>query len=302
MTALARRTLRTNFLKANMGISGVNFAVAETGSICLVTNEGNGRLTTTLPPIHVALMGMERLVPTLADLGVMLQILSRSATGQKLGVYTNIITGPRRETDSAALSEPDGPAELHVVIIDNGRSKILGSELAEILYCIRCGACINACPVYRQIGGHAYGSVYPGPIGSVFTPGLLGIESWSELPHASSLCGAVGRCVPCGSTYRECCSNCGMRLPRPDRLPNGSGWGSGCIGWPRCDRHYFIWVGIWQVGPRTCWLNKAGSTNYLVPYLPGPIFEIFPRWPRNHSASAGEKNGRVNSSWKESSF
>lgn len=194
MTALARRTLRARFLQADMGLSGVNFAVAETGSLGLVTNEGNGRLTTTVPPIHVALLGMERLVPTMADLGVMLQLLSPSATGQKLSVYTNIITGPRRT--AGAVAEPDGPTELHVVIIDNGRSRILGSELAEILYCIRCGACLNACPVYRKIGGHAYGSVYPGPMGSVVTPGLFGVEAWSELPHASSLCGACREVCP----------------------------------------------------------------------------------------------------------
>jgi L-lactate dehydrogenase complex protein LldF len=194
MTALARRMLRQDFLQADMGISGVNFAVAETGSICLVTNEGNGRLTTTTPRIHVALMGMERIVPAMADLGVMLQILARSATGQKISVYTNIITGVRRTAPSA--HEPDGPDELHVVIVDNGRTKILGSELAEILYCIRCGACLNVCPVYQQIGGHAYGSVYPGPVGSVVTPGLYGIDPWSELPHASSLCGACREVCP----------------------------------------------------------------------------------------------------------
>jgi L-lactate dehydrogenase complex protein LldF len=190
MTALARRTLRRDFLEADMGISGVNFGVAETGSLCLVTNEGNGRLTTTLPRVHVALMGMERLVPNFQDLGVVLQLLARSATGQKLSVYTNIVTGPRRE------DEPDGPEELHVVIVDNGRSKILGSDLAEILYCIRCGACLNACPVYQQIGGHAYGSVYPGPVGSVVTPGLYGVNPWTELPHASSLCGACREVCP----------------------------------------------------------------------------------------------------------
>ena len=167
MTALARRTLRQEFLTADMGISGANFAVAETGSLCLVTNEGNGRLTTTVPRLHVALLGMERLVPTMADLGLMLQLLARSATGQKTSVYTNIVTGPRRHTHEKApqAGEPDGPEALHVVIIDNGRSRILGSELAEILYCIRCGACLNACPVYRQIGGHAYNSVYSGPVG-----------------------------------------------------------------------------------------------------------------------------------------
>lgn len=199
MTALARRTLRVSFLQADMGISGANFGVAESGSICLVTNEGNGRLTTTIPRIHVVLMGMERLVPTLEDLGVMLQLLSRNATGQKLSVYTNIITGPRQTANGNSeegQAEPDGPNELHVVVVDNGRSKILGSELAEILYCIRCGACLNACPVYKQIGGHAYGSVYPGPIGSVVTPGLFGLEPWSELPHASSLCGACREICP----------------------------------------------------------------------------------------------------------
>ncbi len=196
MTALARRMLRNDFLTADMGISGVNFAIAESGSICLVTNEGNGRLTTTTPRIHLALMGMERIVPTMEDLGVMIQLLARSATGQKLSVYTNIVTGSRRTADSKADSEPDGPDELHVVIIDNGRTKILGSELAEILYCIRCGACLNVCPVYQQIGGHAYGSVYPGPIGSVVTPGLYGIDPWHILPHASTLCGACHEVCP----------------------------------------------------------------------------------------------------------
>ncbi len=190
MTAAARASLRGEFLAADMGISGVNFGVAETGTLALVENEGNGRLTTTAPRIHVALMGIERLVPTLDDLGVMLQVLARSATGQKLTVYTNLITGPRR------ADEPDGPDELHVVLVDNGRSRVLGGELAEILYCIRCGACLNACPVYQQIGGHAYGSVYPGPVGAVLTPALGGIGPWNDLPHASTLCGACREVCP----------------------------------------------------------------------------------------------------------
>ncbi|HSD83523.1 MAG TPA: LutB/LldF family L-lactate oxidation iron-sulfur protein, partial [Anaerolineae bacterium] len=190
MTAFVRAKMREIFLTADMGISGANFGVAATGTIVTVTNEGNGRMTTTCPRIHVAVMGIERLVPTLDDLSVMLQVLARSATGQKLSVYTNLITGPRR------AHEPDGPDELHVVLIDNGRSKILGTEIAEILYCIRCGACLNACPVYREIGGHAYGSVYPGPIGSVVTPALYGVAAWSELPHASSLCGACREVCP----------------------------------------------------------------------------------------------------------
>lgn len=190
MTAAARAVLRFEYLKADLGISGVNFGVAETGTICLVENEGNGRLTTTVPSVHIALMGIERIVPTLDDLGVMLQVLARSATGQKLSVYTNLITGPRR------AGEQDGPDELHVILLDNGRSRVLGSEVAEILYCIRCGACLNACPVYREIGGHAYGSVYAGPVGAVLTPALDGIARWSELPQASSLCAACREVCP----------------------------------------------------------------------------------------------------------
>jgi len=190
MTAAARESLRSDFLTADMGISGVNFGVAETGTLALVENEGNGRLTTTAPRVHVAVMGIERLVPALDDLGVMLQVLARSATGQKITVYTNLITGPRQK------GEPDGPDELHVILVDNGRSRILGGELAEILYCIRCGACLNACPVYQHIGGHAYGSVYPGPVGAVLTPALGGIGPWSDLPHASSLCGACREVCP----------------------------------------------------------------------------------------------------------
>ena len=197
MAAFARRTLRAGFLRADMGISGGNFGVAETGSLCICTNEGNGRLTTTVPRVHVALMGIERLVPTLADLGVMLQVLGRSATGQKLTVYSNIISGPcRRDGSDSTHGESDGPEHLHIVLVDNGRSQLLGGELAEILYCIRCGACLNACPVYQQIGGHAYGSVYPGPVGAVLTPGLRGLAAWHDLPQASSLCGACREICP----------------------------------------------------------------------------------------------------------
>lgn len=187
---LARAHLRDIFLSADMGITGVNFGVAESGTLSLVMNEGNGRFTTTAPRIHVAFMGMERLVPTLADLATMLPVLEISATGQRLTVYNNLITGPRR------AGEPDGPEELHVVILDNGRTDTLATEMAEILYCIRCGACLNICPVYQSIGGHAYGSVYPGPLGSVVTPALMGLDHWHELPHASTLCGACKEVCP----------------------------------------------------------------------------------------------------------
>lgn len=187
---IARRHLREVFLRADVGISGVNMAVAESGSIVLVTNEGNGRLITTAPRLHIALMGMERIVPRWEDAAVVLETLARSATGQRLSVYTNVITGPRRDDD------PDGPEELHVVVIDNGRSRILAGETAEILACIRCGACLNVCPVFRTSGGHAYGTVYSGPVGSIVTPGLHGMEPWWELPYASTLCGACQEVCP----------------------------------------------------------------------------------------------------------
>jgi L-lactate dehydrogenase complex protein LldF len=189
--ALAGRgALREKFYHADLGITGANFAVAETGSIVLVTNEGNGRLTTTWPRVHVALVGMEKVIPRLADLPVFLKLLARAATGQPLSVYTTLITGPRRP------GELDGPEEFHLVILDNGRSKILGSPFRESLQCLRCGACLNACPVYRRIGGHAYGGVYGGPIGSILTPLFDSVSANPHLPHASSLCGACQAACP----------------------------------------------------------------------------------------------------------
>lgn len=196
MTETARQVLRDTFLRADIGISGVNFGVAESGSLCIVTNEGNGRLVTTLPPVHIALMGIERLVPTMDDLALMLYLLPRSATGQKITVYTNLIHGPRRP------GEVDGPTERHLVLVDNGRSTLRQSQFAEILYCIRCGACLNACPVFREIGGHAYVGVhgeitpYPGPIGSVISPGLFGQPEFGQLARASTLCGACKDACP----------------------------------------------------------------------------------------------------------
>jgi L-lactate dehydrogenase complex protein LldF len=190
LAAIARRELRKDFLRADVGISGANFGVVETGTICLVTNEGNGRMVTSMPRVHVALMGIEKLVETMADLEMCLKVLARSATGQKITVYTTLVRGPRGAKDA------DGPEELHVVLLDNGRSRIRGGETAEILACIRCGACLNACPVYRTIGGHAYGDIYPGPVGAIVTPGLRGMEAFGELPHASSLCGACRDVCP----------------------------------------------------------------------------------------------------------
>ena len=196
LTATARKVLREVFLTADVGISGVNFGVAESGTLCIVTNEGNGRMVTTVPPVHIALMGMERIVPRLQDLALMLSLLPRSATGQKLSVYTQLINGPRR-TD-----EVDGARERHLVLVDNGRTRLQKSPLREILYCIRCGACLNSCPVFREIGGHAYvgtdGAIapYPGPIGSIVSPALLGMQEFGQLAQASSLCGACKDACP----------------------------------------------------------------------------------------------------------
>lgn len=191
LTKVAREKLRSEFLNAGMGVSGANFAVAETGTIVIVENEGNARLTTTVPRIHVALVGIEKLVPRFEDLSLFLTLLARSATGQKSSTYVSFITGPRRETDT------DGPEEFHLVLLDNGRSGILASdETRESLYCIRCGACLNNCPVYRQVGGHSYGWVYSGPIGAIINPQLMGIDKAPELPFASSLCGACRDVCP----------------------------------------------------------------------------------------------------------
>ncbi len=190
LTRIAREELRDKFLKADMGITGANFAVAETGTVVLVTNEGNGRMATSLPRVHVAIMGVEKVVPSMTDLMVFLAILAKSATGQKLSVYTTLVQGPRRP------GELEGPDELHLVLLDNGRIRQIAGPLREALYCLRCGACLNVCPVYRQIGGHAYGYTYPGPIGILLTAMQHGQESVKELAHASSLCGACADACP----------------------------------------------------------------------------------------------------------
>jgi L-lactate dehydrogenase complex protein LldF len=191
MTSTARMKLRDRFAAADVGISGVNFAIAETGTIVIVENEGNIRLTTSLPRMHIAVMGIEKVIPRFDDLDVFLKLLPRSGTGQRLTTYQSFITGVKRAPSD------EGPDELHIVLLDNGRSRMLAHPVTrQSLACIRCGACLNACPVYQQVGGHAYGSVYPGPIGAVITPQLMGIQKAAQLPYASSLCGACREVCP----------------------------------------------------------------------------------------------------------
>lgn len=191
LTATARRILRKKFAEAEVGISGVNFGVAETGTILILENEGNVRMTTSLPKIHIAVMGIEKIIPKFTDLDVFLKLLPRSGTGQRLTAYQSLITGVKKNADD------EGPDEIHIVLLDNGRSRMLAHPVTrQSLACIRCGACLNACPVYQQIGGHAYGSVYPGPIGAVITPQLIGISKTKQLPYASSLCGACREVCP----------------------------------------------------------------------------------------------------------
>ncbi|TYR79796.1 iron-sulfur cluster-binding protein [Priestia megaterium] len=186
----AREMLRKEFLSADIGITGCNFAIAESGSISLVTNEGNARLTTALPKTQITIMGMERIVPTFEEFEVLVSLLTRSAVGQRLTSYVTALTGPKETGDV------DGPEEFHLVIVDNGRSDILGTEFQSILQCIRCAACVNVCPVYRHIGGHSYGSIYSGPVGAVLSPLLGGYEEYKELPYASTLCGACTEACP----------------------------------------------------------------------------------------------------------
>jgi L-lactate dehydrogenase complex protein LldF len=201
LLAEARAELRAKFLAADVGITGANFLIAETGTSVIVTNEGNGDLTQTLPRAHIVVASIEKITPTLEDAAQLLRVLARSATGQDASVYTTFSTGPRRPGD------PDGPLDYHVVILDNGRSSMLGGEFEDMLRCIRCGACMNHCPVYLAVGGHAYGWVYPGPMGAVLTPSLIGVEDGGQLPNASTFCG-------------RCEEVCPVRIPLPRMMRN----------------------------------------------------------------------------------
>jgi len=198
----ARDMLRGHFVTADMGISGANFIIAETGSTLIVTNEGNGRMVTTLPRVHVAITGIEKVVPTLEDLTTLIRLLPRHATGQTISNYVSVTTGPRRTDNGGDL---DGPEHFHIILLDGGRTKLLGTDMQPMLRCIRCGACMNHCPVYQSVGGHAYGWVYPGPMGSVLTPTYVGLENARDLPNAATLC-------------NQCGVVCPVKIPLPDLL------------------------------------------------------------------------------------
>ena len=261
LTAIARHTLRRRFAEARVGISGVNMAVAETGTLVLVENEGNGRMCTSVPEVHIALMGIEKVIARLDDVPPLLRLLTGSATGQRITTYVNMITAPRRK------NEKDGPREVHLILLDNRRSHILADpELRQILMCLRCGTCLNHCPVYTRIGGHAYGHVYPGPMGQVFTPLIEGVQQTGELAEASSLCGA-------------CEAVCPVKIPLPallrrirrERAQQDSAQSGGRL---KNMAEAAVWKG-WALANVYPALNqaavKAGANAGRLPTLTGPL-------------------------------
>lgn len=273
LTAAARQVLRQTFLSTDIGISGVNFGVAETGTLCLLTNEGNGRMVTSIPRVHIALMGIERLAPTLSDLALLLYLLPRSATGQKITVYASLIHAPRRS------GEIDGPQERHLILVDNGRRALQGGPYNEALYCIRCGACLNACPVFREIGGHAYvgksgqNTPYPGPIGCVISPALFGQAEFGHLARASSLCGACKDACPVDIDLPALLLRVRAGVEQPPSLgathvPAGMSLGLRLFSWMAASPALFaaaqrlagIFGGL--AAPRSGWLRLPGFTGW----------------------------------------
>ncbi|MBD3898426.1 iron-sulfur cluster-binding protein [Halomonas sp. ML-15] len=261
MTAAARQQLRERFMAADVGVSGVNFAVAETGTLCLVENEGNGRMTTTVPPVHIAVTGIEKVVEQLRDVPPLYALLTRSATGQHVTTYFNMISGPRK------ANEHDGPREVHLVLVDNGRTSIYqDDELLDTLRCIRCGACMNHCPVYTRVGGHTYGTTYPGPIGSILMPHMLGLEATKDLPTASSLCGACGEVCP-------------VKIPIPDLLvrlrKESVGQGRGNVqgaGVKRSSKEMAAWKSFqWLATHPAAWRRSTALAGKLQKWLPSSI-------------------------------
>lgn len=269
---IGRRTLRRKFLEADVGVSGVNFAVAETGTLVLVENEGNGRMSTTVPPVHIAVTGIEKVVQNLRDVVPLLSLLTRSALGQPITTYVNLISGPRK------ANELDGPEEVHLVLLDNGRSSTFAdAQMRQTLNCIRCGACMNHCPVYTRVGGHTYGEVYPGPIGKIITPHLVGLDKVPDHPGASSLCGACSEVCPVKIPIPELLQRLRQENVRaPDEGP-GSVPGAGSK-YSRTER--VIWRG-WSLLNTHRWLYRLflwGATRFrrLRPHKLGP-------WTEHHS-------------------
>jgi L-lactate dehydrogenase complex protein LldF len=259
LTREAREMLRPHFLSADMGITGANFVVAETGSTLIVTNEGNGRMVTSLPRVHVAITGIEKVVPTLEDIATLLRLLPRHGTGQTITNYVSITTGPRDTPDA------EGPEHFHVILVDGGRTKLIGTDMQAMLRCIRCGACMNHCPVYQSIGGHAYGWVYPGPMGSVLTPTYVGLENALDLPHASTFC-------------NQCGVVCPVKIPLPDLLrklreqqfarglrPWSERAGLALWGWAA--RRPAVYALLMRVAARI--LARLGGTERRITNLPG---------------------------------
>jgi L-lactate dehydrogenase complex protein LldF len=261
LNAIARHTMRKKFFEAQVGLSGVNFAVAETGTLCLVENEGNGRMCTTVPPVHIAVMGLEKVIPKMSDVPPLLRLLTGSATGQLVTTYVNMITSPRKS------DEKDGPQEVHLVILDNGRSKILADEqMRETLQCIRCGTCLNHCPVYTRLGGHAYGFVYPGPIGKILTPQMEGLETAGVLATASSFCGA-------------CEEVCPVKIPIPKllrQLRNAVHARSGSKNGKRLEGVGLIMEDLAWLGWRL--MNTSPKLSALGAKLAGALGKHLPHW------------------------
>jgi len=255
--------LREKFLSADMGVSGGNFIVAETGSLCLVANEGNARMVTSLPRVHVALVGIEKVIASLEDYATLTQVLPRSATGQTITVYTHLINGPSREEES------DGPEHVYVIFVDNGRSQIYHSKYTEALACIRCGACLNACPVYKITGGHAYGWVYPGPIGAVITPLLKGLDQAKPLPNASSLCGLCKDVCPVDIDLPGMLLELRHDLVEEKHSPLGWSWAMK------------LWAWLWRNPTKFNLTGKLGAwgSKFLPDKLPG----ILGGWTRSRT-------------------
>lgn len=252
----ARVILRKKYFEAEVGITGANFLIAETGSTVIVTNEGNGDLTQSLPKVHVVVTSIEKVVPTLEDCATILRVLARSATGQEMSVYTTFSTGPKRAEDI------DGPEEFHVVLLDNGRSEMVGTALHELLRCIRCGACMNHCPVYQAVGGHAYGWVYPGPIGAALDPHFLGVEAAQHLPNASTFCG-------------RCAEVCPMKIPLPDIMRH----------WREVAHDRKVTPPMQRAGIEAwAWLAKRPALYRLATRIAIRVLRVF-----------GGKTGRINS-------